>query len=74
MKMYTIKKGSLVRAIDEKGKCLGSSIFNRNVKFSENWFNRIIKCSCCEDKMYSFHHKNVPFVTTDIKNVTVEVI
>ena len=71
MKIYVIKKDSFVNVLDDNFKIKSSEQFSRDVQFDERWLYDTAKCKCCDEKLYIFHHKKVPFISTDAKNVSI---
>ena len=71
MKIYVIKKDSFVNVLDDNYKIKRSEQFSRDVQFDERWLYDTTKCECCDKKLYIFHHKKVPFISTDAKNVSI---
>ena len=71
MKIYVIKKDSFVNVLDDNYKIKSSEQFSRDVQFDERWLYDTTKCECCDKKMFIFHHKKVPFISTDAKNVSI---
>lgn len=69
--MFVVKKNTQVALLRKDFSLIGISTILKEKNFNRKHLYKISKCKCCDDKVYLFFDKDIPFIQVDKKDLMI---